>query len=72
MKHKTRELLYSLTAYTIAILGLILIASLTGCATTERHVDECKAHGGVWYKGPMDSEYTCVDRFALGQALERL
>ena len=55
---------------------LIFLCLLAGCASTSTtaHLerDFCKEAGGVWYKGPMDSEYRCVDEQSLRDNLRRM
>lgn len=67
--------------FLILFLILVLIATgVAGCATpeTQRAMSyeqamskACREAGGVWYRGPMETDYECVDRQSLVDAIDR-
>ena len=52
---------------------LWILLLLVGCATNPDYTpDPCKAQGGVWYKGPMDSQYYCYDEETVRQIVRNM
>mgnify|MGYP001813344996 CR=1 FL=1 len=56
----------------IMIVALLVLAGCVSTSTSHhgpKDIDPCKEAGGVWYKGPMDRDYRCVDKKSLEESL---